>query len=318
MPLPALAQLGIAVAPSIIGGLFGMKGANDANAANRRIAAENIKYQREFAQHGLSWRVEDAKRSGLHPLAALGASTMSYRPQAVGGHQSKWSKMGQSLSRMNLLDVAMRVEEVKNAKLRNKLLEIQVSGKKNPVVVDANRVDFGGQAEGVVNGEGISIVPKEVQRSDRLGVETGMNPMTQEAVSEYGEVFQARSKAMEEAMESAPWFSKMKEAIIDAARHGRRYFESMPRNNERFWREIVRIRPRKKIPVGYEYRWHVFKQVPIIMKKDRPQGRLFTGIPKSWYDPGNLPGVPKRMGSVKEYRDVNYPKAKPWRLRKSH
>lgn len=41
--------------------------------------------QKEFAQQGIRWRVDDAKAAGIHPLAALGAQTFSYSPQSVGG-----------------------------------------------------------------------------------------------------------------------------------------------------------------------------------------------------------------------------------------
>lgn len=44
--------------------------------------------QREFAQNSIRWRVEDAKRAGIHPLAALGASGASYSPiLSVGGDE---------------------------------------------------------------------------------------------------------------------------------------------------------------------------------------------------------------------------------------
>ena len=39
--------------------------------------------QKEFAQNGIQWRVADAKKAGLHPLYALGASTAQYSPQAI-------------------------------------------------------------------------------------------------------------------------------------------------------------------------------------------------------------------------------------------
>lgn len=39
--------------------------------------------QKEFAQNGMRWKVEDARRAGLHPLFALGGSGASYSPQGV-------------------------------------------------------------------------------------------------------------------------------------------------------------------------------------------------------------------------------------------
>lgn len=44
--------------------------------------------QREFAQSGIQWRAADAKAAGIHPLAAMGAQTMSFSSN-VGAPQ--WS-----------------------------------------------------------------------------------------------------------------------------------------------------------------------------------------------------------------------------------
>lgn len=56
---------------------------NDLNRQiNLKINADNLALQREFAQNGVSWRVEDAKRAGLHPLAALGGTGASFSPMA--------------------------------------------------------------------------------------------------------------------------------------------------------------------------------------------------------------------------------------------
>lgn len=67
------------------------------------IAEKNIALQREFAQQGVRWKVEDAKAAGIHPLYALGASTSSFAPVSVGGdfHSSgpAFRSMGQNLGR---------------------------------------------------------------------------------------------------------------------------------------------------------------------------------------------------------------------------
>lgn len=44
----------------------------------------NIETQREFAKHGVRWRVEDAKAAGIHPVVALGSGGASFAPQSVG------------------------------------------------------------------------------------------------------------------------------------------------------------------------------------------------------------------------------------------
>lgn len=53
--------------------------------------------QTQFAQNSLQWKAEDARRAGLHPLAALGASGYQASPVHVGGQD--WSGLGQDLGR---------------------------------------------------------------------------------------------------------------------------------------------------------------------------------------------------------------------------
>lgn len=48
-------------------------------------AQRNEDLQREFAQMGIRWRVEDAKAAGLHPLYALGAQPIPVTPTQVFG-----------------------------------------------------------------------------------------------------------------------------------------------------------------------------------------------------------------------------------------
>ena len=74
------------IAAPVIGGLIGGKNQKDSNA-------QNAAYQKEFAQHGIRWKVEDAKAAGLHPLAALGSSTATFSPSF------KSDNMGQDISR---------------------------------------------------------------------------------------------------------------------------------------------------------------------------------------------------------------------------
>lgn len=81
-----LSALG-AIGGSVISGLFGNK-----------AAKQNIKYQKQFAQQGIQWKVKDAKAAGIHPLAALGAQTHSFAPVAAGDF-SGLAGAGQDLGR---------------------------------------------------------------------------------------------------------------------------------------------------------------------------------------------------------------------------
>lgn len=81
------------------------------NEMQAKYAQLNLDQQREFAQQGIRWKVDDAKAAGLHPLAALGAQVSSFSPISVGTSSADlrastatapsidFSSLGQDLSR---------------------------------------------------------------------------------------------------------------------------------------------------------------------------------------------------------------------------
>lgn len=58
-------------------------GAGIGAAANIWNNNKQTKIQKQFAQQGIQWKVADAKKAGIHPLAALGAQTTAYSPQSL-------------------------------------------------------------------------------------------------------------------------------------------------------------------------------------------------------------------------------------------
>lgn len=76
---------------SIAGGALGLIGSSQSAANAAAINQANYEHQKEFAQNGIRWKVADAKAAGLHPLAALGATTASYTPSAVVGDSPDYS-----------------------------------------------------------------------------------------------------------------------------------------------------------------------------------------------------------------------------------
>lgn len=62
------------------GAIASLIGAGIGASSSKSNTKANIRHQREFAQKGIRWRVSDAKKAGIHPLYALGASTPSFSP----------------------------------------------------------------------------------------------------------------------------------------------------------------------------------------------------------------------------------------------
>lgn len=98
---------------SFLGGQQGL-GQQAANAAlQAQEFQEQLAFQREAAQKGISWRVADAMNAGISPLVALGAPTFNPSPIALsgdagpqpnpmGGAASGLQGMGQDISRAAL------------------------------------------------------------------------------------------------------------------------------------------------------------------------------------------------------------------------
>jgi hypothetical protein len=110
-------------------------GQNMQTKADKAAAHNQAQLQREFAQHGIRWKVADAKAAGLHPLAALGANTISYKPQQTftqgNGVGKAMQTMGQGIQRAALQYQAARDRqmgeiEIRNAKLQNLKLEKEI------------------------------------------------------------------------------------------------------------------------------------------------------------------------------------------------
>lgn len=83
----------IAAGTSLLGGILGQK-------SQEKAAQKQYEQQKEFAQSGIQWKVEDAKKAGIHPALALGAQPASYSPVSVGSDLSTGiMAAGQDLSR---------------------------------------------------------------------------------------------------------------------------------------------------------------------------------------------------------------------------
>lgn len=91
MVAPLIAAAGISAASSLAGSLL-------SHFMGESSKRQEYERQKEFAQHGVTWKVADAERAGIHPLAALGAQTTSYTPQAVYGSDFGLSDIGQNLA----------------------------------------------------------------------------------------------------------------------------------------------------------------------------------------------------------------------------
>lgn len=103
---------------NLLGGFFNRSSAES-------IAQQNIQNQLAFAQHGVQWRVQDAQRAGINPLAALGISTPGF--QNVAGDSSFGEGIGKAGQDISRAISAYQDKNSRMAELEQKLAEAKIA-----------------------------------------------------------------------------------------------------------------------------------------------------------------------------------------------
>jgi len=113
------------LAGPIIGAATSLFGGSKNRSATSAANASNAALQREFAQNGIRWKVEDAKAAGIHPMYALGASgasaSASYQPVSSG---DSWAAAGNNIQR------GIAARQTQSERLNDELLQTQIDGQK--------------------------------------------------------------------------------------------------------------------------------------------------------------------------------------------
>lgn len=142
------------------------------NAATKAISAgvdlwnagKNRSMQKDFATHGIRWKVKDAKKAGIHPLYALGAQTTSFSPVSVGGATDAIASMGQDVSRaidatrtqpekLEAVSKTMQDLQIRRMGLENELLGAQIAKLRqtqSPGLPSNNPGNLPGQGDAIV------------------------------------------------------------------------------------------------------------------------------------------------------------------------
>lgn len=114
----------------MLGAILGGIGSIAGHFLNKSAADKNIENQKLFAQKGIQWKVADATKAGLHPLAALGANTMSFNPVSTGDMGGPLADMGQNVGRA--IEATQNGSERANGKIG--LLQLERAGLENDLL----------------------------------------------------------------------------------------------------------------------------------------------------------------------------------------
>lgn len=95
-----MSLLGVGLGLSGLGMIGNMFQTRNANRQTQGQYEDQSSWQRELATSGIQMKVADAKKAGIHPLAALGAQGSYSSPVTVGGSQmADMSTFGQDVTR---------------------------------------------------------------------------------------------------------------------------------------------------------------------------------------------------------------------------
>lgn len=129
----------MAILESLIGAGSSLLGGLLSGDRQDKNAQAQLQAQREFAQNGIQWKVNDAKAAGISPYYALGASTASYSPVSIGeggigkGLSDASQDLGRaaaaSMTKEDRDDVAKKAAslDLTNKDLQNELLKTQIA-----------------------------------------------------------------------------------------------------------------------------------------------------------------------------------------------
>lgn len=162
-----------------------------ANRSRENVAEESAQLQREFAQNGISWKVADAKRAGIHPLYAMGNQGIAFQPSMWSGDgiadglAAAGQDIGRAIDSTRTSDDkvqarlnALMVErgELQNEVLRSQLARLQQQP--TPPMADPSPGLIPGQAD-VPNRLGLTvkeITQEPMQRTQSHAVDTHSEP----------------------------------------------------------------------------------------------------------------------------------------------
>lgn len=274
-----------------------------------KIHQSNWERQKAILQNQLLWRVQDARKAGIHPLAALGLSPASGPSESVfsGGGESDWSGLfsamrgiktaeERKLAELEIEKQEALIEGIKqDNKAKQEALEQKPVGYLSPtgdlVLDELNRMGAGlvgnanaGNGLGTT-GTDITMMPKSVPYSEVPGRSAGTVPFVDPYLDESGRRRTLIGQGASEPMESDPvaWVQHVGLTAKDYASSWWHFNYNWTKAAERHRSWLMYTRP--KAPKGYHYRYNVPGKYWQLHKSNRVL--LYDGKHKYNFDANN-------------------------------
>jgi len=214
--------------------------------------------QRRYAMSGIRWKVKDAIAAGIHPLAAMGASTQSYRPQhiePIRGFPDIGAIIDKAKANKMSNDDKALVELAKDsAVLDNDYKRIR----NQQAIIDLESPDTTTKNDLLIE------KPAEVVRPSpgNVGIQPGVKSLKDIYVDEFGTINFELTQEASEPRESGSGIKKIHTNIYDAIMIGKVATQPKLRQNliNTATRELKRVgRLKKGQAIYWDAKLQVFK-----------------------------------------------------------
>lgn len=216
----------IPIVGDVIGAVSNLVGGSKEREDQMAMAQANIDFQKEFAKHGVSWKVADAREAGISPLVALGAQTHSFSPVYMPGSDRGLKQAGQDIGRaintyldrdsrlLRKLQLLKENEILRGLKIDNDKKEIQPISSPDGlsslgVVGNIPSVSVTRIGDYDTSGDNVVYNPKKGTTSMFPGVESGILPLKQYLIDENQYLWLMPGKEVSEVLESS-WYDNAK------------------------------------------------------------------------------------------------------------
>lgn len=280
---------------------------------------QNRDMQKYMASNSISLRVADAKRAGIHPLAALGAQT--FNPSPVGVN-TDFGRMGQTpgqaqnlATQTKLLEEKIKTEKVMQGKISADtqaiINSLNPAAVPNPSFGVPQPQSFGNGQLPQQGGQMFTVhQPKQLPGSITFGIEGGGEPTYKFTATQSGRLRMMPTKDVQEAMSEGPPLSQLKTAVAQAIEYFKAIHANVRPKHELSQRTLnvfraVQRAAEQEYPSkpGYQWRFdtleHNWVNVPM-----NGQSRVFNL---------NFRGSARRTGKTLFNPFRRFNKGKPWK-----
>lgn len=253
--------------------------------------SQNRKAQKQAAQNSVSWRVADAKRAGIHPLAAMGISPSQMQPVYS---DTKFSEAGKAIDERNTtaLEKKQIAEQINGLKLDNQHKEVELALKQKELQQllsspDAPTLDSSGVIQNNSNRPtpnshipGVQFNPKEITMMRTHGITAGPpDAAISQSVTPYGTVIDRPEKELMEYVSENPlgMIQYIGGQLTHKAIGNLLYVFGNNKSLQRTKRAWLKTKPEDTKKAVYK--WSMFRAAWVAVPRNQVKKGLFIEVP---------------------------------------